>query len=170
MSEQLTHTDIAFDRKSFPIVLVCDNITGAANVGSLFRIADTFGVAKILFCGKQLPEFGKRMQKTARNTDKTIPFEVHEDILVVASALKENRSIIALEITNDSTPAHSFDFKAHQNIALVVGNENYGVSSEILKLSDGVIHIDMFGRNSSMNVAQATAIALYEITRQWVDR
>ncbi len=170
MSAQLSHTGTSFDRKSFPIVLVCDNITGAANVGSLFRTADAFGVSKILFCGKHLPEFGKRMQRTARSTEKAIPFEFHEDINDTISTLRQDHTVIALEIADQSTPIHSFDFNIYQSMALVIGNENFGVSSEILSRSDAIVHIDMFGQNSSMNVTQATTIALFEITRQWGDR
>ena len=46
------------------------------------------------------------------------------------------------------------------------GDENYGVSKEILLISDVITHVEMFGNNSSMNVASAAAIALYEITKQ----
>ena len=49
---------------------------------------------------------------------------------------------------------------------LVIGDENFGVSDNILSISDAIIHIDMFGQNSSMNVVQATSIALYQITKQ----
>ena len=53
-------------------------------------------------------------------------------------------------------------------MVLVIGDENFGISESILKQSDAVIHIDMFGHNSSMNVVQATNIALYEITKQLI--
>ena len=46
-----------------------------------------------------------------------------------------------------------------------IGNERQGVSERILKQVQEVVHIEMFGKNSSMNVAQATAIALYELTK-----
>jgi tRNA G18 (ribose-2'-O)-methylase SpoU len=78
----------------------------------------------------------------------------------------DNYTIYALEITKNSIPIHKASFKKNQKIALVIGDENFGVSDEILKLSDGIFHIDMFGQNSSMNVVQATNIALYEITKQ----
>jgi tRNA G18 (ribose-2'-O)-methylase SpoU len=73
---------------------------------------------------------------------------------------------VSLEITSNSEPIHDYAFPKNQPITLVVGDENFGVSEEILKLSDAVIHIDMFGQNSSMNVVQAANIALYEITKQ----
>ena len=74
--------------------------------------------------------------------------------------------IVSLEITDNSTPIHNCQFSKKQPIALVIGDENFGVSEPILALSDTIIHIDMFGQNSSMNVVQATNIALYEITKQ----
>ena len=42
------------------------------------------------------------------------------------------------------------------------------IEEDVLKFSDNVIHINMFGQNSSMNVVQATNIALYEITKQFM--
>ncbi len=36
----------------------------------------------------------------------------------------------------------------------------------VLNQTDCVVHIEMFGQNSSMNVVQAANIALYEITKQ----
>ena len=48
---------------------------------------------------------------------------------------------------------------------LVVGSERNGIQHEILTCADSVYHIPMYGQNSSMNVAQATSIALYEITK-----
>ena len=50
-------------------------------------------------------------------------------------------------------------------IALVIGNESNGISSEILDSSDKKIKISMCGKAQSLNVATATAILIYEMTR-----
>ena len=162
---QLNHSDTAFKKRKFPIVLVCDNISKAPNIGSLFRLADAFGIEKIMFCGHNIP-LGRRMTKTSRSTDKVVTYETHADSLNIVQHLKtEHFTIVSLEITSNSVPMHQQRFD-NQPIALVIGDENHGVSDAILKISDKVIHIDMFGHNSSMNVVQATSIALYEITKQ----
>ena len=49
---------------------------------------------------------------------------------------------------------------------MLIGNEIDGISETFLKKSHQVIHIEMFGKNSSMNVVQATGIALYELTKK----
>jgi len=163
---QLTHYNTNFTKRQFPISLVCDNITNAPNIGSLFRIADAFGVSELIFCGEYIP-IGRKMTKTSRATEKVVNYKVETSALDVVTKLKsKNYHIISLEITSHSKPIHKFKIPKNQPIALVVGDENFGVSDDVLKLSDVVIHIDMFGQNSSMNAVQAANIALYEITKQ----
>ncbi len=162
---QLSHHNKTFEKKPFPIILVCDNISKAPNIGSLFRIADAFGVEKLLFCGQNIP-LGRRITKTSRATEKVVAYEIHEDIISLVNKLKlEGHFIVSLEITSNSISINKYNFP-NQPIALIIGDENHGVSHTILEMSDIIIHIDMFGHNSSMNVAQATSIALYEITKQ----
>ncbi len=163
---QLTHYNTTFQKRTFPITLVCDNVTNAPNIGSLFRMADAFGIEKLILCGKGIV-LGRKITKTSRATEKFVPHDIHESASVVIEDLKsKGYHIMALEITNSSQPIHAFKFSVEKPIALIIGDENFGISEWILKNADAIIHIDMFGQNSSMNVVQATNIALYEITKQ----
>ena len=145
---------------------MCDHVTNAPNIGSLFRISDAFGVETLVLCGDQIP-LGRKMTKTSRATENVVDFKIEPSALNVVERLKnDGYLILALEITSKSKPIHTLAFSKEKPIALVVGDENFGVSERILQLSQTVIHIDMFGQNSSMNVVQATNIALYEITKQ----
>lgn len=164
--EQLNHYNTNFTRKTFPITIVCDNVTNAPNIGSLFRTADAFGVEHVILCGEHIP-LGRKMTKTSRATEKVVPFSLHKNTSKVITDLKQKGYlVIALEITNASTPLTNEKFTGDQPIALLLGDENFGVSELLLNQADHVIHINMFGRNSSMNVVQATSIILYEITKQ----
>ena len=163
---QLTHYNTSFKKRTFPITLVCDNVTNAPNIGSLFRVVDAFGIEKVIFCGGDIP-LGRKMTKTSRATEKVVSYEIQENASKTVKSLKDKGyQIISLEITNTSKPLHSCQFNMENPIALIIGAENFGVSEDILNLSDAIIHIDMFGQNSSMNVVQATSICLYEITKQ----
>ena len=163
---QLNHYNTNFKNQIFPITLICDNVTNAPNIGSLFRIADAFGIEKLILCGDDI-SLGRKMAKTSRATEKRVNYEVHRDALEVIQDLKsKNYKIISLEITNSSQAVHNVQFSTNKPIALIIGDENFGVSEHILNISDVIIHIEMFGQNSSMNVVQATNIALYEITKQ----
>lgn len=163
---QLNHYNSTFKKQKFPITLICDNVTNAPNIGSLLRISDALGVEELIFCGEN-SQLGKRMKKTSRSTEKYVSYKEESDILQVVTSLKAKRYfIIALEITDSSTSLDDFTLNTNQPIALIIGNENVGVSEDILKLADEIVHIKMFGENTSMNVVQATSITLYELTKQ----
>ena len=163
---QLNHYNSTFKKQKFPITLICDNVNNAANIGSLLRISDALGVEELIFCGENL-QLSKRMKKTSQSTEKYVSHKVESDILQVVTSLKAKRYfIIALEITDSSISLDDFLLNTNQPIALIIGNENIGVSEDILKLADEIVHIKMFGENTSMNVVQATSITLYELTKQ----
>lgn len=163
-SKQLEHSNTEFVPKQHSIILVCDQLSGAANIGSIFRLADAFGIQKIYFIGPEI-EFNRRIEKTSRATHRNMQFEFVDDIdELLCKDTQKKINCIALEITNTSIPIQQLTLKTELPTYLVIGNENYGVSKALLKLVDQSYHITMFGRNSSMNIAQATGIALYEIT------
>lgn len=146
--------------------MVCDNVTNAPNLGSILRIADAFGIEGVVFCGKSI-QLGKRMKKTSRSTEKYVTHRIEDDILKVIDSLKsDDYYLVALEITEDSQLLYNFKLQTKQPLALIIGNENFGISNQILNKVDKSIHINMYGENTSMNVAQATAITLYELTKQ----
>lgn len=166
MSRQLSHHTTKFKKGKFPIILIADRVIGPANIGSLFRIADAFNIKKLLLCGKNTDLSSPRLLKTARATLQKVAFEQHDHTLNVCTKyLEQGYVLLALEITESSVSLDSFSFHSYPKVALIVGNENFGIDKEILKLVHKSIHINMFGENSSMNVAQSAGIALYEITK-----
>ncbi len=152
-------------QKKFPVILLLDNITGEANIGSIFRLADAFGIQNVIFCGT-LPNLNSnRLKRTSRNTHKTVNFDFIENSSEALQNLKEEGyKIIGVEITSNSSSLQEIEIKSTEKIVIVAGNERHGISEEALNLCDITHHIEMFGENSSMNVAQSVGIALYEIT------
>ena len=166
---QLTHEENQFERKTFPITLVCDHIYFQQNIGSLFRISEAFGIENIIFLGKDIPLIPRKINKTSRSTHLHIPYSVIEETDdLIDFLVKKNFEIISLEITNSSKPLNEVILSKDKKIALIVGNEINGVSESLLNISNQIVHINMFGKNSSMNVSQATSICLYELTSQLI--
>ena len=162
---QLTHEENQFERKTFPITLVCDHIYFQQNIGSLFRIGEALGVENIIFVGRDIPLTPRKINKTSRSTHLHVPHTIIEETSDLITFLKENNfEIISLEITSTSKPLKEVQIPKNQKIALIIGNEINGISDELLKISHQIVHINMFGKNSSMNVVQAASIALYEFT------
>ncbi len=161
---QLRHHEFKRTIQKFPLCIVAPDISVPMNVGSIFRIADALGVEKIFLTGVTPVPPNKKIRKTSRATEKAVSYEYVENVLEVVGRLKqEGYQIVGLEITSQSIHIQDFQIGKGQKIALIVGAESAGISPEVLSCSDAVVHIPMFGQNSSMNVATACAIAVFEL-------
>ena len=58
-----------------------------------------------------------------------------------------------------------FSVYKEKKFAIIVGNEGKGVSNEVNSLCDEFIYIEMNNKCESLNVAVATSIILYELSR-----
>ncbi|KAA3624724.1 MAG: TrmH family RNA methyltransferase [Flavobacterium sp.] len=162
---QLTHSSTPFVKREFPIVLICDGVKGPANIGSIFRIAEGFGVREIVFGKADIDFDSGRLKKTARDTHRKVSYTQSDDLRMTVNHFKrEGYFIAALEITDNSKPLHDLRWIGTDKLALILGNEAHGISEEILELTDKAYHIELYGDNSSINVAQAAAVALYHLT------
>lgn len=166
-TQQLEHHEIHNEIHQFPICIICDNITSAENVGMIFRVAEAMGVSKIYLCGDTPKANHRKVHKTARSTEKYVPHTSCTSTVEAITQLKaEGYTIAALEITNNSLALHQAELAQYPKIALILGNEQHGVAAQALECVDLSLAIKMFGQNTSINVVNSLAIALYEITKQ----
>ncbi|MCB0636302.1 MAG: hypothetical protein KDC54_06775 [Lewinella sp.] len=168
MDRQLTHHEINWAEKRFPLIVACDNWRDPRNVGMAFRLADALGVAELWLGGDTPAPPNRKLSRAARQTDQWVPFRQMPDL---AAALKQARedgyTLIGLEITERSKSIYELDLRQWEKLILVVGAESEGVGPEIIPRLDCCAHLPMFGRNTSLNVATALSMALGEIARQW---
>ena len=161
--------------KKKEIYLVLDNIRSRENVGSIFRTADATGVNKIYLCGITPIQPHEKISKTALGAEMCVPWESYKQTWRLLDKLKkEGINIVALErfdkFTASKLKIHQkniFKYKVPKNkkIALVLGNEVKGISPKILKYCDEVVHIPMYGKKESLNVAVAFGIAAYLLNK-----
>ena len=166
--EQLHHSHHNSSDKKIPLILLIDDFESPLNVGSIFRIADAMAVEKIILTGNTPVPPSRQIRKTSRSTEKFVNYEYCTDALNVVSRLqKAAYTIIALEITSASVDISEINFSNYEKICLILGAENTGIKTELLMQSDIHVHIPMHGNNSSMNVAVASGIALFQILSAW---
>ena len=150
-----------------PLRLLAHDVDIALNVGALFRIADALGVEHVHLTGTSPLPPDPKIRKSARSAERHVAWSSAGDPLAVVAALKsEGWTIVSLELTTGSVALHELALAPGARVCLVVGAENAGVCQALLDASDLTVHIPMRGHNSSMNVANACAIATYEIARQ----
>ncbi|WP_022665069.1 RNA methyltransferase [Desulfospira joergensenii] len=154
------HGDAVDTTLSTEIILALDGLRSLFNVGSIFRTCDGAGVREVILGntpGKENP----RVQKTAMGSQKWIAQEKTRDLgRALLDKKKEGYKIIGVETAEGSIPCHCFAWP--EKMVLVFGNEEYGISSHVMSVCDEFIHIPMFGRKNSLNVANAVSVVLFQ--------
>jgi len=154
-----------FNKSPIIIHLVLDNIRSAFNVGSLFRTADAVGKVKLYLCGITSDINNPKLYKTALGSTDSVPSKYFPNPLDAIKELqKQDIPIYSLELTKRAEHFQTIDYP--KPIALILGHEILGVSQPFLDASDKDIYIPMNGIKESLNVANAGAIAMYEIIRK----
>jgi tRNA G18 (ribose-2'-O)-methylase SpoU len=146
-------------KQEFPKnAIFLDNIRSAYNVGSIIRTTEALRIASIYFAKKTPFIDNKKVIKTSMGSSEIVPCYQQDN-------LKElPHPIIALDTSASSI--NIFDFIFPENFTLILGNEEYGISDEILKETNYIIEIPMLGCKNSINVACAFAIAAAQIKKQ----
>lgn len=148
--------------KKEKFVLVLPNIRSAHNVGAMFRTADGAGVDKIYLTGYTPCPPHPQLDKVSLGAEKWVNWEYEKQTWRLLKKLREKRyNIVALEQSAKS--GNIFDWKPKLPLALIVGNEKTGVTKNLLKYCDKVVHIPMKGKKNSLNVSVAAGIAMYRI-------
>ncbi|MCO6478076.1 MAG: hypothetical protein J5I94_15705 [Phaeodactylibacter sp.] len=140
-----------------PLGLLLSHVEDTRNLGALFRLADAARLQHIWALGPPGLFESKIVRRVSRSTLAYVPHSTID--IKEARELARQQSMAALEITEHSIPYTAYQPKGP--LILVIGNEKDGISEELLALCEASIHIPMYGVNTSMNVAMATAIAVY---------
>ena len=147
------------------IVLILDNVRSLNNVGSAFRTADAFLIEEILLCGLTGTPPNKEIEKTALGATNSVNWKHIGTTLEALDHLKEkNYTIYAIEQAKSSISLHQFS-PSSEKIALVFGNEVYGVEQAVIDACDGVIEIPQLGTKHSLNISVSVGIVLWELLR-----
>jgi tRNA G18 (ribose-2'-O)-methylase SpoU len=145
--------------------LLAHNLRSRENVGSLFRTADSLGVAKIWLSGYTPTPPDLKISKVALGAEKAVPFEACPDIESVFACLKEkNIPVYALELTSDAITLS--EFEPPQEMALLLGTETTGIPPSLLERCVASIYIPQQGIKESLNVAIAAAIAAWKMLNE----
>lgn len=167
-NRQLIYEEKSDAYLKFPLRIVLDSVLDRQNVGMMFRISDALCVEQVHLCADSPTPPSKLISRTARSADRHVPHTYHEKVEDCIQMLQnQGFTVVAIEITNQSKPIETFDFKAMGKVALVVGSEQRGVSAEALANVDCSAHIPMHGIGFSMNVACSLSVALYEVVSQF---
>lgn len=158
--------------KRNPITIILDNVLDTYNVGSIFRLADAVAARAVILCGDTPAPPNSRIRKASINTTEWVPWQYVASAGEAVAALRRLERgirIIAVEQHSRSIPLYAMRYAFP--IAVVVGNETYGVSKAVLDTADAIVELPVWGVNKSLNVMVALGIVLYDAMRSvWKSR
>jgi tRNA G18 (ribose-2'-O)-methylase SpoU len=169
-------------QSQLPVIVVLDNVRSLYNTGAFFRSADACAVQKLVLCGiTPRPDQGGRqaraIAKTALGAEQSVRWEYERDTgVALAKAHQAGFQIAVMETSPNAISL--FDWTPAWPVCVVFGHETDGVGalltpdSAIRVVPDEpvvptvVVHIPMFGAKTSLNVATAGGVVLYELLRK----
>ena len=153
-----------YEKGETPLILILDGITDVRNMGAIARTAECAGVHAIIVPAKGSAQINPDAIKTSAGALYKIPVCRHESLLKTAKFLQESglQLIACTEKTNDYLYQPDYTVPT----AIIMGSEEDGISNELMRISDHLAKIPMYGEIESLNVSVSAGILIYEAIRQ----
>ncbi|MCA8831542.1 23S rRNA (guanosine(2251)-2'-O)-methyltransferase RlmB [Hymenobacter sp. BT728] len=155
-----------YEEGKTPLLLVLDRVTDVRNFGSIARNAECMGVHAIVVPSRGAAQINGDALKTSAGALNLIPVCREPNLKDTLTFLRESgvQVVACTEKSDASLEAETVDLTGP--LAVLMGSEEDGISTEYLKLADHKLRIPMAGQISSLNVSVASGIMLYEVLRQ----
>lgn len=152
--------------RSARLVVVLEQVANPDNVGSIFRNAAAFDVECILLSPQCSDPLYRKAIRTSLGATLRIPYAVMDDWPEGLTRLRElGYTTVALTPDASTEPLETLVAAPPTRVAVVVGTEGPGLSDAAAAHVDHQVRIPIAPGVDSLNVATATGIALYCVSR-----
>lgn len=153
-----------YEQGKNPFLLVLDRITDVRNFGSIVRTSECGGVDGILIPSNGSTLINSDAIKASSGAILNLPICKELDLYKSLLILKQyGIQIIAAE---DKTFTSFYEVDLSVPLAILIGNEQYGIDSSYLSLTDKQVKLPMIGKLSSINVSVVCGVLIYEVLRR----
>lgn len=153
-----------YEKGETPLLLMLDGVTDVRNLGAIARTAECAGVHALIVPKKGSAEINPDAIKTSAGALYKIPV-CREDSLARAGRFLID-SGVQLVVSTEKTQDGVYDVDFTLPTCFVMGAEDTGVSDELIRISDRLAKIPMFGEIASLNVSVSAGVLIYEAIRQ----
>jgi tRNA (guanosine-2'-O-)-methyltransferase len=151
------------DRRQPDLTVLMEDVQVPRNLAAVLRSCDAVGVFEVhaVWPGGRL----KISRPASGGNRKWLPVRKHRALAGALADLKRSGlRVLAAHPTPRAVPFREVDYTLPT--ALLVGNEDLGLTPEALAGADAVVTIPMEGMGTSLNVSVAAALILFEAQRQ----
>jgi tRNA (guanosine-2'-O-)-methyltransferase len=140
------------------VTLVLDKLEDAFNMAAVLRTSEAFGIQDVHVIRNPDVSFAPNMTVT-QGCDKWLDLHKHEDFAACRKALKAQGFQIWVSAARPGAVS-LWDLKFDTKTALVLGNERFGVTQDVIDGADGVFWIPMHGFSQSLNISAAASACI----------
>jgi RNA methyltransferase, TrmH family len=146
-----------------PLLIVAEAIEKPGNLGTILRSADAAGASAVIVCDQCTDIHNPNVVRASTGALFSLP--VVETSSVAALSWLQHNKIKVLAASPHAEKNYT-DVDLRPGTAIIVGAEQYGLSSIWMQAADLKVRIPMHGQADSLNVATATTILMFEAVRQ----
>ncbi|HET6444579.1 MAG TPA: RNA methyltransferase [candidate division Zixibacteria bacterium] len=155
--------------ESLPIlqdgVFVClVEVAEPGNLGSIIRTVDAIGGNGLIVAGQSVDPFHPAAVKASMGTLFHVPISHVDSAQNLLSWTKERG--ITTVMTSARATQSFWDVDYMRPIMIMMGNEREGLPAELMTQGDYSVSMPMGGSASSLNLAVAAGLIMYEILRR----
>ena len=145
-------------------VAILEDIVDHTNVGAVFRSAAALGVDAVLITPRCADPLYRRAVRVSMGTVFQVPWTRIDPWPGGLQMLRDNGfTVAAFALTDDATRLDDLASDQPERLAMIFGTEGHGLSRRTVEGADVVVKIPMAGGVDSLNVAAASAVALWAL-------
>lgn len=153
-----------YDEGINPLVMVLDGVTDVRNFGAIARTCECAGVNCIVIPERNSVSVNADAVKTSAGALNYLPVCRERNLVKAVQYLRDSGFKVMGASEKTDLNYTKADFTGP--VAIVLGAEDTGISTDVLKLCDTLVAIPEFGQINSLNVSVAGGIMIYEVVRQ----
>lgn len=156
--------DLLADQPPDPFWLIIDGIQDPYNLGTILRSGEVFAATGVCLGTVGQTGINSLAARSSVGAVNRLKISQVDDLVSLIRDLRKRRvTVIGTSLETDKSLD---EIDCTGGVAIVIGNEGRGISSEVLSACSHRAKIPQPGTLNSLNAAAATAIACYEIQRQ----
>lgn len=144
------------------LVILLDEITDPHNIGAILRSASAFGASAVITTFRNSPPESGVLAKSASGAIEYVRYSRVRNLSNAMEELKKN-GFFLYGLAGEAETSIA-DIKPAKKLALVMGSEGKGMRQKTAENCDELVKIPMSQRQESLNVSNAAAVALWELS------
>lgn len=145
-------------------IVVIHGVVDSTNIGAIFRSAAALGIDAVLLTPDSCDPFNRRSVRVSMGSVFLVPWTWLEGGLAELHDLGFTTAAMAL--SNNSISLDDPCLKQAERLAIILGTEGDGLPQSTINGANYVVRIPMSNQVDSLNVAAASAVAFWELTKR----